>query len=108
MTDEQQQAGLNDRNTFTVDCSQMLSRDAVYDVLFEAIPLPSWCGRNLDALADALWELLPCDIVMLHAEKLSAHGPLGNYGVQLKGVLLEVALQRGADLDITFKLNEEE
>ncbi len=43
-------------NDFYLDLSGIDSREALYDYLFKTLPLPEYCGRNLDALYDALSE----------------------------------------------------
>ena len=42
---------------YRIDISRVNSRDDLHDALEEALPLPSWYGRNLDALYDVLTSL---------------------------------------------------
>jgi hypothetical protein len=70
------------------------------DELMATLPLPAHCGRNLDAIADALWELPPCTIELRHALVLTPDGPLGSWGTSLRSMLVNVSVARGADLDV--------
>ena len=40
-----------------LDGGQISSREALHTALAEALPLPEWYGRNLDALMDCLTDL---------------------------------------------------
>lgn len=44
------------QNVFTVDLSGVSDRKGLHDRIQEALPLPKYYGRNLDALYDALTE----------------------------------------------------
>ena len=44
------------QNIFTVDLSGVSDRKGLHDRIQEALPLPEYYGRNLDALYDALTE----------------------------------------------------
>lgn len=90
-----------DLPTYRIDCRRMKDRDGVYGHLLSVLPLPDWCGRNLDALADALWELPPCRIVMVHARLLGADGLLGDYGSDLLQVLTDFATTT-TDVDLAI------
>ncbi len=84
------------------DARSWTDRSVVFDQLLSALPLPSYCGRNLDALADALWELPPCTIVVTHVECLGAEGPLALWGVELMRTLAQASLDGGARLEVVF------
>ena len=38
---------------FFIDLTSVKDREQLYDRLNAVLPLPEWCGRNLDALYDA-------------------------------------------------------
>lgn len=38
---------------YYIDLSEVQDRETLYERLFEILPLPEYCGRNLDALYDA-------------------------------------------------------
>ncbi|MBQ2640459.1 MAG: barstar family protein [Lachnospiraceae bacterium] len=42
---------------YRIDLSRVTDVASLHDQLMEVLPLPSWYGRNLDALYDALTEL---------------------------------------------------
>lgn len=42
---------------YTIDLSRVTDVNSLHEQLEEALPLPAWYGRNLDALYDALTEL---------------------------------------------------
>jgi len=41
-------------NIYSLDLKDVKSKEDLYDVIFKALPLPEYCGRNLDALYDVL------------------------------------------------------
>ncbi len=55
-----------------IDAKDMPTPQALHQVLKEALNLPGWYGRNLDALKDCLWELGPVELCLLNAPLLSA------------------------------------
>lgn len=90
--------------TFVLDGERMTSREALWDEVLDVLPLPDYTGRNLDALADSLWELPPCAIVVRHAGLLMASGePLRGYGQGLLDVLTEAASARSDDLNLAIE-----
>lgn len=92
------------RPTFVLDGAHMRNRDALWDEVLDTLPLPDYTGRNLDALADSLWELPPCDIHVHAAGLLMGTGePLRGYGQQLLDTLTDVASARGTDLNLTIE-----
>ena len=74
--------------TIEIDCSKMTDRDAAHKYLMEAMLLPTYYGKNLDALYDCMQELPACQIRLLNSSALSA---LGAYGESLVNVFREVA-----------------
>ena len=66
------------------------SRETLHRKLKEGLSLPSWYGRNLDALHDCLTELCaPVTIRVLHAAHLSE--ALGGYAAGFYHVLQDSA-----------------
>ena len=45
--------------------SQLTDKEVLHDVLAEALQLPEWYGRNLDALHDCLTELTDVELVLV-------------------------------------------
>lgn len=73
-----------------LDGRLMTSRDAAHDLLFEALGLPAYYGRNLDALYDCLTEMgEPTQVVVVHAKDMVE--ALGMYGTLLVRVLEDSA-----------------
>ncbi len=64
---------------YLLDGKDMKDRETAYDVIAEALDLPEWFGRNLDALYDCLTELgeEQAAVFVNTAELISA---LGDYG----------------------------
>ena len=85
------------RMTYVLDGRQLTNREVAMDQLVRMLPLPAHFGRNLDALADALWELPPCELVVEHADGL------GEYGQRVLRVLRDVA-ERDEALNLTVKI----
>lgn len=53
-----------------------LGMDAIHDAVTEALKLPAYYGRNLDALYDCLTEVaFDVEITLLHADRLGNRGP---------------------------------
>ena len=82
-----------DRVVYELDCVEMTSREAAYDVISRVLPMPLWFGRNLDALEDSLWEIPPCEVVLHNVDALTQ---LGDYGDDLLQVFLDVSERRKA------------
>ena len=79
-----------EKNNITVllDGTLMTDRAAVHAHLKEALALPDYYGRNLDALYDLLTE--PCEptvITLKNSELMKAH--LGSYASPLLTTLLD-------------------
>ena len=64
-------------NTHRIDCSRLHAREAAHDHLAQALELPAYYGRNLDALYDCLTEMGPCVIELIGAEALRQAGGYG-------------------------------
>ena len=47
---------MEDNHDFVIDFSGVKTEEDVHDLLLDALPLPDYYGRNLDALYDALTE----------------------------------------------------
>ena len=75
--------------TYRIDCRELTSRTAAHDCFACVFALPAFYGRNLDALYDALTDLLPCMIVLEHTQCL--YGALGPYAERLLGVFRDAA-----------------
>jgi ribonuclease inhibitor len=73
-----------------LDCSRMTSRPEAHSYLQQALELPEYYGRNLDALYDLLTERSgETEITLMHPQLLRIH--LGGYGDALLGTLLDAA-----------------
>ena len=57
-----------------LDGSRMLEREQAYDYLYEALHLPAYFGRNLDALWDLLGECRKARLVLYNAAVLEESG----------------------------------
>lgn len=56
---------------YYIDLRTIHDRESLYDKIMEILPLPKYCGRNLDALYDAFTgELSDCRIFLLGREEL--------------------------------------
>jgi ribonuclease inhibitor len=65
---------------------RMRTRERAHTHLARRLHLPSWYGRNLDALCDCLGEInVPTVILLRHARLLKES--LGDYGAKLISVL---------------------
>lgn len=65
--------------TVTIDCSEILSREDFHHTFSEALSLPQYYGKNLDALYDCLTALpQPTTLNLRHAHALREN--LGPYG----------------------------
>lgn len=82
-----------------LDGRDMDSRDKLHRVLKEALGLPEYYGRNLDALNDCLGEMSGLDIRLSHPQALL--NALGHYGQQVIDLLRGAAEGRA---DLRFRL----
>ncbi len=73
-----------------IDGKKITDREALHDLFYEALELPEWYGRNLDALHDCLTDTdRELDIIFLHEEELYKN--LSGYAFSLKRMLKEYA-----------------
>ena len=83
----------------TLDCARLLERREAHAYLAEALDLPEYYGRNLDALFDCLTEMGDCTLTLTGAEALRAAMAPG-YPVT---VLLETMAGKGSELGGSFQ-----
>lgn len=78
--------------TVWIDGEQLETRDALHDSLARQLRLPSWYGRNLDALYDCLTDIREdTELRLLHADALFAH--LGVYADVFQTVLRDACAE---------------
>ena len=87
--------------TVILEGSQMVDRVAVHNHLAERLQLPSYYGRNLDALYDVLTELGEETTIILRDPALVAE-QLGKYGEALLNAMQEAA-EENPKLSITLE-----
>ena len=75
-----------------LDGAELWSMEAVHDRFVQALALPEWYGRNLDALFDCLTDLgEPVTVRLLHREALEDQ--LGRRGRALARLLRRAAAE---------------
>lgn len=79
--------------TYRIDCSRLTDRETAHDHLAQALELPAYYGRNLDALYDCLTELGPCVIELAGAQALRQ---AGRYGERVLRCLEDAARDNAA------------
>ena len=85
--------------TIELDGRRMTDRAALHDYLQEALELPDYYGRNLDALYDLLMEdARPKEILLRCSAKAEAQ--LGGYGTAFLETLRQAAEENPA-LEVT-------
>ena len=87
--------------TVILEGSRMIDRVAVHNHLAERLQLPSYYGRNLDALYDMLTEIGDDTEIVLENPAAVAE-QLGKYGEALLSTMQEAA-ESNAHLTITLK-----
>ena len=87
--------------TVILEGSRMIDRVAVHNHLAERLQLPSYYGRNLDALYDVLTELGEETTIILRDPALVAE-QLGKYGDALLNAMQEAA-EENPKLSITLE-----
>ena len=87
--------------TVILEGSRMIDRVAVHNHLAERLQLPSYYGRNLDALYDVLAELGEETTIILRDPALVAE-QLGKYGEALLNAMQEAA-EENPKLSITLE-----
>lgn len=76
--------------TALIDGEQIESRDELHDTLAQQLHLPSWYGRNLDALYDCMTDIREDTVLrVIHGDALFAH--LGVYSDVLCSLLCDAA-----------------
>ena len=87
-------------NTITIDVSGIVDRPGFHDLMTEALVLPSWYGRNLDALYDCLTEIAEeTTIAFTGWEQLQDHMSL--YAACAEKVL-NIAAQNNPRLTVSY------
>ena len=84
----------------TIDCAAIDSRDTFHDILAQALSLPEWYGRNLDALHDLL-AATTGETVLTFSEWLHAEEVLGRYALMAKKAMTHAA-SKNSNLNIEF------
>ena len=80
--------------TVILDGRRFTDRPATHDYLQNALELPPWYGRNLDALADCLGEW-GSDTMVILAHPEAAEAQLGDYGTDLVRLLQQLGNRSG-------------
>lgn len=75
-------------NRVTLDCARLLERQTAHAHLAEALSLPDYYGKNLDALYDCLGDLGPTELTLKGSWLLRAEG---GYAEMILNVILEAA-----------------
>ena len=71
-----------------LDCEKLSCRRPAHEYLQQALGLPAYYGKNLDALFDCLTELCDCTLVLRGRDQLACSG---GYGARILRVLEEAA-----------------
>ena len=76
----------------TMEGGNIRTRDELHDALIRALNLPTWYGRNLDALYDCLADLnQDTELRLLHPARLEE--ALGGYARSLLSVLRDATAE---------------
>ena len=76
----------------TMEGGNIRTRDELHDALIRALNLPTWYGRNLDALYDCLADVnQDTELRLLHPARLEE--ALGGYARSLLSVLRDAAAE---------------
>lgn len=81
-----------------LDCEKLLHRREAHEYLYEALGLPEYYGRNLDALSDCLSEMSDTEIVLQEGELLRK---TAGYGRRILTVF-EDSAARNPTLSLNF------
>ena len=87
-----------------IDGAEIGSRRALHAYLQQALLLPDWYGRNLDALFDCLTDMGECSIIFRNLDDLEM---LGDYSGALLAVF-EEAEQINEDINLIYDLQDTE
>ena len=74
---------------YIIDCKELCERRAAHLYLKEALELPEYYGKNLDALYDCLTEKEECMILLKGSDGLYE---AGGYGVRILKVMINAAI----------------
>ena len=86
---------------FFIDLTQAEDRGQLYDRLTESLPLPEWCGRNLDALYDVFTGELHDVRIFFRGESVAEEN-LARYFSMFKTMSQEAA-EQNPELEIFFQ-----
>ena len=81
---------------WTIDCTQIRTREDLHRIFAETLHFPAWYGSNLDALYDQLTSLTGT-LRLLDWD--TAEASLGKYGLSAKKAIAQAGL-RNSHLDI--------
>lgn len=84
---------------YYIDLSEVYDREALYERLFEILPLPDYCGRNLDALYDAFTGEVSGRVFFTGLDQLEEH--LSGYGSVFR-TMCEEAAEANPKLELYF------
>ncbi len=79
-----------DFTEYKLDFAGIQTKEELHDYLAEKLELPSYYGRNLDALYDCLCEKGLCMISLYHIEQLEC---LGDYALSFAETMEEAAAE---------------
>ena len=77
-----------------LDGREMTSREAAHRHIASVLGFPEWYGRNLDALADCLWET-DGNLCVVLTEPEAMLEALGGYGQKIIDIFRENASHKG-------------
>lgn len=83
-----------------IDLSHASTRDSFHDAFVQALSLPDWYGRNLDALHDALTSISEETCLILQNWN-AVEATLGNYAKAAQRAIRHAA-QRNPNLTVEF------
>lgn len=89
---------------YEIEFKGISDREELHDLLQEALSLPDYYGRNLDALYDCLMELPVCMVSLCHVEDLVA---LDDYGQAVTEVF-ETAAMQNLRMKLIYVTDDEE
>lgn len=86
---------------FFINLTSVKDREQLYDRLTAVLPLPEWCGRNLDALYDAFTGEMH-DVRIFFRGASEAEEKLGGYFSMFQ-TMCEEACEQNLSLEIFFQ-----
>jgi ribonuclease inhibitor len=87
--------------TCILEGSELADLDAVYDALERQLALPSWFGRNLDALHDALTGVVEGPVELVWRDAGRSRATMGEDFERIAEVMRRAAAER-PDLAVVF------